>query len=86
MKLSHLLPNKTPAVAQFLQGMYEDIATDLLKLGDIYLSFQFYILSGRFSIQYILDTYFEKFMDEVHTQPIGISALLTAGIMKVIES
>ena len=39
MKLSHLLPNKTPAVAQFLQGMYEDISSDLLKLGDIYLSF-----------------------------------------------
>ena len=25
-------------------------------------------------------------MDEAHTQPIGISALLTAGILKVIES
>ena len=85
MKLTHLLPARTHQVSQFLQGMYEETSLELLKQGDIYLSFQFYILSGRFSIQVILDTYFTKFMEDVQTKPLGMSALLTAGIMKVIE-
>ena len=44
--------------------MYEEISEELLKQGDFYLSFQFYILSGRFSISVILETYFPKFMED----------------------
>ena len=50
LKLMHLLPGKSQQVSQFLQGMYEEISGELMKQGDMYLSFQFYILSGRFSI------------------------------------
>ena len=63
VKLLHLLPKDQFSVANFLQGMFEDISNELLSKGDKYLSFQFYILSGRFSIQYIMDTYFEHFIE-----------------------
>lgn len=65
--------------------MFEQISNQLLAQGDKYLSFQFYILSGRFSIQYILDTYFEAFVEQAQTDIKGLGALLTACVHKLIE-
>lgn len=66
--------------------MFEDISNALLTQGNRYLSFQFYILSGRFSIQYILDTYLEGFIEQAQTSDImGLGGLLTACVHKLIE-
>mmetsp|Transcript_33628 Transcript_33628/g.44405 ORF Transcript_33628/g.44405 Transcript_33628/m.44405 type:complete len:188 (-) Transcript_33628:80-643(-) len=74
------------SVAQFLQGMFEKISAELLQQGDLYLSFQFYILSGRFSIQTILDTYLERFLELASTTDVkGLGAILTACVHKVVE-
>lgn len=84
-KLLNLLPRNQNTVAQFLQTTFEKISTLLLQSGNQYLSFQFYIMSGRFSIQYILDTYFEHFMQLKETDLRGVSAILTASMHKIIE-
>ena len=65
--------------------MFEHIASQLLEKANKFLSFQFYILSGRFSIQYILDTYFESFIEQALTDTRGIGALLTACVEKIVE-
>ena len=87
MKLLHLLPRNQDSVAQFLQGMFEQISNELLAQGNKYLSFQFYILSGRFSIQTMLDTYLESFVEQAISQSNvkGLGAILTACVHKLME-
>ena len=65
--------------------MFEQISNELLAQGNKYLSFQFYILSGRFSIQTILDTYFDHFVEQAATNISGLGAILTACGHKMIE-
>ena len=72
-------------MARFLQGMFEYISNELLDHGNRFLSYQFYILSGRFSIQYILDTYLDAFLDQAQFEVKGVAAILTACLRKLIE-
>lgn len=85
-KLLNLLPRNQNAVSQFLQTTFEKISYKLLQAGNHFLSFQFYIMSGRFSIQYILDTYFDPFMQLKENDLRGVSAILTASMHKIVES
>lgn len=54
IKLEQILPKQSEQIRQFLDTMYEDFSSLLLSYDmtqrSVLLSFEFYILSGRFNI------------------------------------
>jgi len=65
--------------------LYEDLSAELLKQGKVLLSFEFYILAGRFNIQYILEVYFPVLMKFRTSGTRAIAGFLTSGVIKFVE-
>ena len=100
VKLDNLLPKAVFPVGLHAQlptseqhneqllSIYEDLANDLLPSGeasgDTLLSFEFYVLSGRFSIQQILDAYLDPLLSDL-TQ-LSAAAIVTACTTKFVEA
>jgi hypothetical protein len=79
-----------------LEQLYEELSTALIETSDHLLSFQFYILSGRFNIQHILDVYLEPLLAIItaafhapvraDNALLAAAALFTASVQRFVQA